>query len=187
MSDAAGDAPEERPDDAAAPDPAAAVLGTHDETLLIEDRATLARVCVSMVEQCARYLTIVSRHLDRPLYDNDAFADAVKSLALGNRRAEIRLLVIDSRPLVTTGHRLIELANRLPSFVSLRAPARQHRTFNEAILLADNCGYVHRQFSDRFEATASFNDKRVVAGLSDQVSEMWERGVPDTNFRRLHI
>lgn len=163
------------------------VLGESDETLDIDDRATLAAVCLSMVSQCTRRLTIVSRHLDPALYDNDAFVDAVKAVALGNRRAEIRLLVIDSRPLVSTGHRLLELANRLPSFITLRAPARQHRTFNEAILLADTCGYVHRQFSDRFEATASFNDKRVVAVLDDQIAEMWERGVPDTNFRRLHI
>lgn len=167
--------------------PAGSTLGVTDGTLLIEDRATLAEISLGLAAQCVRSLTIVSRHLDPSIYDNDAFAEAVKALALSNRKAEIRLFIIDSRPLITTGHRLLELSQRLPSYVHLRAPSRHHRTFNEAMLIADNSGYVHRQFSDRFDGTASFNDKRVVAGLRDQVDQMWERGVPDTNFRRLHI
>ena len=55
------------------------------------------------------------------------------------------------------------------------------------MLIADNTGYIHRQFSDRFDGAASFNDKRMAASLNDRFEEMWERGLPDTNFRRLHI
>jgi hypothetical protein len=168
-------------------DHAGAVLGETAAPLAFEDRAVLAAISLSMARQCRRSLTIVSRHLDPAVYDNDAFTEAVKELALNNRAAQIRLFIVDSRPLISTGHRLLDLSSRLPSYIKVRAPSRQHRQFNEAILVADNTGYIHRQFSDRFEGTADFNDRRIAAGLVDRIEEMWERGVPDTNFRRLHI
>ena len=168
-------------------DPDEAVLGETSLTIDIEHRATLAAVSLSMGRQCAQTLTIVSRHLDPTIYDNDPFAEAVKDMVLSNRYARIRLFVVDSRPLISTGHRMLELSSRLASFIEIRAPSRLHKRFNEAILVADNVGYIHRQFSDRFEGTASFSDKRVAKSLAARVEEMWARGVPDTNFRRLHI
>jgi hypothetical protein len=99
----------------------------------------------------------------------------------------VRLLVMDLRPLVTQGHRLLDLMDRVPSFIDLRAPAPQHRTFNEALLVADRLGYVHRQFADRYEGIASYADRRVAARLTARFEELWERALPDPNFRRLHL
>ena len=146
-----------------------------------------ARIAVALARQTRSSLDIVSRHLDPTIYDTEAFAEAAKDIALTNRRARIRLFVIDPRPLITEGHRLLDLCARLSSFFFLRSPAPVHKNFNEAMLIADNTGYIHRQFSDRFDGAASFNDKRMAASLNDRFEEMWERGLPDTNFRRLHI
>lgn len=165
----------------------AGVLGETTGTLEIDQRDQVAALSLALAQQARRTLDIVSRHLDPALYDNDAFATAVKDLVLGSRYARVRLFIVDSRPLVTQGHRVLELASRLSSFIHLRAPAAQHRNFNEALLIADNLGYVHRQFSDRFEATGSFADRRRALALCDRVDELWERAQPDTNFRRLHL
>ncbi|MEQ8231563.1 MAG: acyltransferase [Gammaproteobacteria bacterium] len=168
-------------------EPHARLLGVSDELVEFAERATLAALSQAMVAQCRRRLDIASRHLDPAVYDDDAFVEAVKQLVLGSRRARVRLFVIDSRPLLSRGHRLIDLAGRLSSFIELRGPAPQHKEFNEALLLADNQGYIHRQFSDRFEGKANFSDRRGVAALAERFDEMWERGTPDPNFRRLHI
>ena len=164
-----------------------AVLGGTAEPLTFDDHTSLAVISVMLAQQCRQSLIIVSRHLDPAIYDNEAFADALKNMALKNRTAQIRLFIIESRLLISTGHRVLELSSRLPSYIEIRAPAPQHKQFNEAILVADNTGYVHRQFSDRFKGTADFNDRRIAARLVDRIEEMWERGVSDTNFRRLHI
>ena len=59
--------------DEAAP-PALHVLGVSEAPFEVSTRETLAEVCLSMASQARRTLDIVSRHLDAPLYDNDAFA-----------------------------------------------------------------------------------------------------------------
>ena len=163
------------------------LIGVTAGEIEFETRAELERLGLAMAQQTQRELDIVSRHLDPAIYDDDDFVAAVKRLALGSRRARIRLLVTDSRPLLARGHRLLDLAARLSSFIELRVPAPQHKDFNEAMLLADKQGYVHRRHADRFDGNANFSDRRTCAALSERFEEMWERGAPDPNFRRLHI
>jgi hypothetical protein len=163
------------------------VLGETDAPIAIDGSALLAELARTFADQCRRHLDIVSRHLDPAIYDNDEFVTAVKRIALGNRHARIRLFIVDPRPLVSRGHRLLDLAERLPSFVHVRVAAPQQKEFNEAFLLADRKGYIHRRFADRFEGTANFSDPRLAAALTDRLDELWERGQPDPNFRRLHL
>ena len=173
--------------DGALPDLNLRILGTSEELLTVDRAEDVAAIVLALARQARRHLDIVSRHLDPQLYDNEDFADAVKELARSHRLARVRLFVIDPRPLVSRGHRLVELAERLSSTVSIRVPAPEHRQFNEAFLVADNVGYLHRQFSDRYEAEADFGGRRRAGALLDRLNEMWERGEPDPNFRRLHI
>lgn len=168
-------------------DPGGPVLGQTDALLDIDGSALLGEISLALARQCRRHLDIVSRHLDPAVYDNDDFAEAVKRIALGNRHARIRLFIVDPRPLVSRGHRLLDLAERLSSFVQVRVAAPLQKEFNEAILLADRKGYAHRRFADRFEGTANFSDPRLAAALADRIDELWERGLPDPNFRRLHL
>ena len=165
----------------------AAILGATGGVVTLEDSAAVAAVSLQLARQARRSLDIVSRHLDPPLYDTDEFYTAVKDLARSHRLARVRILVMEPRPVVSRGHRLVELAERLSSAISLRTPAPEHKQFNEAFLIADNVGYVHRQFSDRFEAEADFAGPRVANALGERLNEMWERGLPDPNFRRLHL
>ncbi len=163
------------------------LLGVSAAPFEVSTRDALAEVCLAMVSQARRSVDIVSRHLDAPLFDNEAFAAALKQLALSHRSARVRLFVLDPRPLLGQSHRLIDLATRLPTFIDIRTPAPQHRSFNEALLIADNLGYVRRQFADRFEAEVDFCSRRRAAALTERLNDMWERGQLDPNFRRLHL
>jgi len=165
----------------------ARTLGASEGSIEIDSLDTLAAVSLDLARQARRSLDIVSRHLDPPLYDNEAFVDAVKELALGYRLARVRLFILDARPLVTQSHRLLELAGRLSSYIEIRGPSPQYKAFNEALLIADNLGYVQRQFSDRWQGVAEYANRRVASALAERVDEMWERGLPDANFRRLHL
>lgn len=167
--------------------PAQPLLGVTAGAFEVHEREALKSTCLALASQARRSLDIVSRHLDPPLYDNEDFVEAVKRIALGHRAARIRLLIMDSRPLVAQGHRLLELALRLTTFIEVRTPARQHQDFNEALLVADNTGYVRRQFADRYDAEVDFAGRRRATALTDKLDEMWERGQRDANFRRLHL
>lgn len=163
------------------------VLGTSEREFETERAEELRGVLLELAQQTRRTLDLVSRHLDPPLYDHEEFVEAVKQLVLGSPRARVRLLILDPAPLVSQGHRLMPLAQRLSSYIELRVPAPEHREFNEAWLVADKDGYAHRRFSDRYEATCNFHDPRLATHLTNRFDELWQRAQPDPNLRRLHL
>jgi hypothetical protein len=157
------------------------------EEITLRNSEELREIALQMALNCRRTLDITSRNLDPAIYDQALFADAIKQIVLNNRLARIRFLITDPAPVVSRGHRLIDLSSRLSSFISIRKPGRDHRNFNEAMLLADNTAYIHRRFADRYEGIACHDDKRRASDLTGQFEEIWERAEIDPNFRRLHL
>ena len=160
-------------------------LGETPDVYALDTSESNREAATALAQQARRTISIATRHLDAPIYDDGGFSTAVRDLILGSRRAEVRVLVKDSTPVLRVGHRLIALAQRLSSFVEIRVPAHQHIDFNRAFMVVDDVGYIHRNFSDRFEATMSFNDSKVARGLLREFNGMWEHAKPDPNLRRL--
>ncbi len=160
----------------------------QDDIELQPDRSDDHRtIALTMATQASLTLDISSRHLDPGIYDSDAFSTAVRQLALRSHHSRIRLLVIDPAPIITHGHRLVNLAMQLSSFITIRKPGPDHKGFNEAWLIADKTGYVRRIFADRFESTANFNDRRTATDLTRRFDDIWERAELDPNLRRLGL
>lgn len=162
-------------------------LGETAEEFTLDRSEAVGEISLALATQARRSLDIVSRHLDPALYDTEKFTAAVRELVVDRGRAQVRILILNSAPVITRGHRLVEMAQRLSSFISVRVPAPEHKDFNEAWLVADNTGYVYRRFSDRYDATANFDARRESNNLTNRFEELWNRAQLDPNLRRLHI
>jgi hypothetical protein len=142
---------------------------------------------LALARQARQGIDIVSRHLDPRLYDTPELIEALKALALGSRRTRVRVLVQDVLPILRDGHRLVALAQRIPTYVHIRVPAPQHQDFNRAFLVADGTGYLHRELADRFEGTVSFYDLPTARDLLRQFEPLWEAAEPELSLRVLGI
>ena len=164
-------------------------MASQDEIseIAFDDSQTLGSLSLEIAQNGRRTIDIATRHLDPALYDNQPFVDALKDLVLRNRLARVRFLISDMAPVISRGHRLIDLASRLSSFIAVRKPGKDHKNFNEAMLVADNSAYTHRRFADRYDGIGSLDDIGRASELSGRFDEIWERADFDPNFRRLHI
>jgi hypothetical protein len=153
----------------------------------IESGEELFSVTSDILVQTSHTLDIVSRHLDPIVYDQPEIVDLIKHVALGSRKARIRIVITDLRPVVSRGHRLLELAQRLTSFISIRVPGHSHKNFNEAMLIADNSAYIHRPFADRYEGEAHLANRGKARGITSRFEELWEKADTHPSLRRLHI
>lgn len=142
---------------------------------------------VALTKQARRYLDIVSHNLDRKIYDNEEFSDAVKVLATSNPKAKIRLLIHDSETIVKQGHRLIELARRLSSYIEIRIQGKRFKEFNEAWLIVDSKAWIQRPFSDTYVANIDYSAARQLKETSKIFDDMWNEASNDPNLRRLNI
>ncbi len=163
------------------------ILGASDAPYPLTSRAANRLAALKLVSQAKRSLDISSRALDPSIYDDAELVAAVKTLCLRSRRSRIRILVQDPTSLVSHGHRLVELAIRLSSFLELRRPDPEQPARNDAFLIADATGVLYLRQADRYEGEACFNDRKWAAELLRAFEEMWQHAQPDPNFRRLGI
>lgn len=161
------------------------MVGESEEVLEPETSEDCRVLCLSMAQQALNRIRIISRHLDPKLFDNEEFVETVKRLVLSRSVSRVEIIVMDSGPLMRRGHRLVTLAQRLSSYIEIRKPSRQHRTFNAAYFVVDNCAYVDRIFADRYDGTACFNNPRTAQAMLSTFDELWQNGEPDPNLRRL--
>lgn len=169
------------------PDFSHAVLGESRGKISFDGSDALRLAALRMAEQAQHTLKITSRDLDPSLYDNEPFLEAIKNLTLRSRRARLYVLVNNTERAIKNGHRLIELYQRLSTFIEIRVQATRFHDYNQAVLIADETGYIRRRMSDRYEAEADFDAPRIAREMNKEFDEMWAESVTDPNLRRLHI
>jgi len=160
-------------------------LGETDKLILLDSRDDNQIAVTAMARQCSRTIEIISRLLDPPIFDSPDFIDAIRQLIVKNRKPKIRLIVFDPDTIVKHGHRLINLAGDMSSFIEIRKAHYQHKGYNECLFVADSVGYVHRNDAERYEANVNFKDTRQSKYLLKEFEEMWEVATQDPNLRRM--
>ena len=160
-------------------------LGDSDKLITLDNREDNQLVVTAMARQCTRTVDIISRLLDPPIFDSTDFIDAIRQLIIKNRKPKIRVIVFDPDTIVKHGHRLINLAGDISSFIEIRKAHYQHKDYNECLFIADNIGYVHRNDAERYEANVNFKDPRQSRYLLKEFEEMWEVATQDPNLRRM--
>ncbi len=163
-------------------------LGRSTEgAIQIKTREENAAACLEMVKQCQQKLAIISHDLDPFVYDQFELVEALRKLVTNNRYVEVRILVFEPEKIVRRGHKLIDLAGKISSFIEMRKPSVEYKKFNEAVLIADEVGYVFRENIERYKGKLNFNNRRESKYLLDVFNDMWDKAKPDPNLRRMHI
>ncbi|MES9981540.1 MAG: GNAT family N-acetyltransferase, partial [Candidatus Thiodiazotropha sp. 6PLUC5] len=138
-------------------DLALATLGKDDELFNLTKPEDHQIHATSMVRQAKRSLCLLSYNLDPIIYDTEPFHEAVKQLAMRSKFSRIRILLQDNTLVVQQGHRLVELAQRLPSVIEIRKATDVYLEIEENYLLVDDCGYLHKQQAANTKGTARYN------------------------------
>lgn len=145
------------------------------------------RAAALLAMQAGERLDLLTRDLDAPVYDQSPFLDAVARLARSHPRARIRILTEDVSRAVAHGHRIIDLARHLSSFIQIRRLHADDSGGAHCFLLADNRGLLQRPLASRFEGNVHFNAPQEVRHLDQAFERMWERSQPISELRRLHL
>ena len=145
------------------------------------------RGAVRVARAANRSLALFTRDLEPQTYDTEAFLAEVRRVALAGRYARVRVLVQDSARAAREGHRLVELARRLSTYIELRKPHDDHRNLIESFLVADERAVLYRKEADRFEGYADLDNPLEARRLLRTFDEIWQRANPDSEMRRLGL
>lgn len=145
------------------------------------------QLAVELCLSARRHICILSPRLDHQVFDRIELVSALSALARRGRQSEIRILVANPEPIVKRGHRLLELARRMPSALSLQKLA-EHPSWNgETMVLRDSNGLLFRTLEGDQMAFYEPDSKARTAQHLDLFNELWRRSAPDINFRSLPL
>jgi hypothetical protein len=144
-------------------------------------------VCVHMLRQVRRNLCLLSRDLDKSIYDQAPFLAGLKALALRSRFSRIRILLQDHEPVLKHGHRIVEFVRRLSSSAEIRIPPEDWVDYPVNFVLADQYGYIKREVFSDYEATADYFAPLAVRRMRSLFDGVWEISQADPELRRLYL
>ena len=157
-------------------------------TLVAGDREQALAAITELLADAKHELAICTRDLDPNLLDLAGPLEAIKRIALSGRHARVRILLQEPRKAVADGHRLIALAQRLPSSIEIRTPVEEHDLqYPAAFLVNDRRGYLFRPLGNRPDGEGSTYAPGRHAQLLSLFDQVWERSTPSEELRPLSI
>ena len=114
----------------------------------------------------------------------------LRRIAITGRGAEIRIVLGDPAAAMRAGHRLFDLAQRLPSVLRIRTPCydeQSSETNASAWVLNDTAGYLFLPNAESWEGRAALRDGPGLAPLLLQFEQIWERAEPATLVQALGL
>ncbi|MEN8218747.1 MAG: hypothetical protein ABFS56_20720 [Pseudomonadota bacterium] len=157
------------------------ILGETKKEFVCISEEDNQQIAVSMIEQTALHLDILSRDFEPEVYDNQACCDAIEDLALRSRHSRIRILLDNTKIASQRGHLILQLGKRLGSLMQFRSVAEAPLT--ETFLIADRIGIMHRSSPNTLAASVNFKDGQTAKKLSKLFDELWENATPEPEAR----
>ena len=144
-------------------------------------------LAVELVASASRHICILSPSLDHEVFDRRELSEALAALARQGRESLVRILVSDARSIVQRGHRLLQLARRLPSSVKLQRLAEHPDWKGETIVIRDRDGVLYKP-GDADHGGFYEPDSRASARKhADLFEELWRHSAQDIEFRSFSL
>lgn len=164
------------------------MTGTADTVLTVEDRAGLEAAHVRLLTQARYRAAMYLPRMESSVLDSEAILTELRRLATSGRQAQVRIITHDAEQAHREGHRLIALAQRLPTAVSIRMPVDEtHLAYASAFVADTTRGYLFRPVANRYEARGDLDAPGETSRLMAYFDEVWERAEPAWQIRPLGI
>ena len=144
-------------------------------------------LAVSLCASAARYVFILSPRLDHQVFDNPEMSSALASLARASRQTEVRILISDSRQIVSRGHRLVQLARRLPTSIHIRKLPEHPDCHGEPVITRDMDGVLFNPGGSDHEGFYEPNSRASARKHLEHFEELWRHGTADVELRSLSL
>ena len=161
------------------------MLGVTPGKIAVDNRAMNIAAVHKLANSAVLSLDILSRTLDHQIYNRSDIIDVFNKLVRKNRNLSIRILLYDCTKIVKHGHRLTNLASRVPSKISLRKLPDEITPCNQSMVVADGKGYLHNPLSDRYEGNVCFNDSGHCSELNRIFMDLWNQSKIDPELKRI--
>ncbi len=156
-------------------------------TLFLHDQDEIRQHSLQLLQQARHLVRICSPDLEHWLYDNDAIVEACKDFLLRHEGNRLQILLHDSQRLLSDGHRMLMLVERLSSRAQIRLIHVEHQTTVDCWLSVDGHGLLLRKTSAPYQGQLLCGQPAKVRPYLEQFAAMWDLSRTDINLRRMTL
>lgn len=156
--------------------------------LSADTREELRQATLTVLSQARHRICMHTHQLADALADDDELIEELRRIATSGDQASLRFLTHDADSLLRNGHRLVNLAQRLESSISIRVIVeREDLNHPSAFVLNDRGGYLVQTLATMPRARGATCLPGRHASLLDYFNQVWERSEPALALRRLDL
>ncbi len=163
------------------------MLGVTQGEVAIEERDMNIAAIHKLASSAVHSINILSRSLNHQVFDRADILEAMHKFIQKSRHSGIQILLYDGTNIIKNGHRLLNLADRVPSKITFRKLPKECTVYNESFMTADGKGFLHNPQSDRYEGSVNFNDITRCSELDKIFTDYWHQSEPIADLRRVSI
>lgn len=142
---------------------------------------------VKLCRSASRYIYILSATLDHTVFDRRELVEAISDLVRGSGQTEVRIVVSDTRALVSRGHQLLNLARRLPSKVLIQKLTEHPDWKGQTLVIRDLNGVLFKPGGSEHDAFYEPDSRASTQQHLDLFKELWRHSVKDPELRSLSL
>ncbi len=158
----------------------------HKEFRELSTHVEFRDAACELAQSARLQLNILSYAFEREIYGHSDFVRAVQALATHHARARVRILIHSPEWASRSGHRLVELARRLSSFIELRELHEQDKQQTGEILIADEKALLVRESPDVMQSRYYPEDARQAGYWLRRFEGLWAGAEPVQGLRQLN-
>jgi len=142
---------------------------------------------IDVVGHATREVRIYSQLLDHTLFDDEQVVEALSEFVRSGPPARLRVLIHSSTAIVSRGHRLLELARRLPSKVEIRLVPGELAGDQHCVVTGDERACLLLPDYTEYQGFSNGYDPVETSRLVERFDYLWERGQRDPELRTLSL
>jgi predicted GNAT family N-acyltransferase len=139
------------------------------------------------LDEPVRKLFILSPFLDHQLFDSAAVSERISRFARSGAATEVRILIKDSRLIIDRGHRLVALAKRLSSKITIRRVSGELDPGAASFVTWDDVGFFLLPDFREYVCVVDYHDRVQAQRFSQHFTYLWEHAAPDPELRGLAL
>lgn len=146
-----------------------------------------AQLAVAQARVARREIRILSPTLDPRVFEQDDLLSALRALLRRGRLSKVQIIVGDARSITQRGHRLLNLARRLPSGIEIRRLAEHPDWNGDTQIICDRDSLLALPGDMSAPGFYRPDDRARCATAIGRFEDLWRASVTDPEFRALSL
>jgi len=154
---------------------------------LISSLSELCQQTRDIFRLAKKKIQLYTHDLDPRVLNHSEIERYLTCFIRSSRNVRVEILIFDEQNLQGTDHRLVRLAQKYTSYVSIRVIPKDLHVYHFTFSLVDERTLIYRNMADRFVSEFHQLPSSKIKQKAKYFNEVWQQSLPAIYLRALHL